>query len=68
MDQVYRNAIGKPRMVAVAVRDACGCARSRALLQYAAELLEDVAVLLTVLNFLGAVAICVAILFYTFCR
>jgi hypothetical protein len=36
--------------------------------QYAAELLKDVAVFLTILYFLGVVAICVAILFYTFCR
>ena len=40
----------------------------RTAFQYAAELLKDVAVLLTILYFLGAVAICVAILFYTFCR
>ena len=40
----------------------------RTALQYAAQLLKDVAVFLTILYFLGAVAICVAILFYTFCR
>ena len=40
----------------------------RTALQYAAELLKDVALLLTILYFRGAVAICVAILFYTFCR
>jgi hypothetical protein len=40
----------------------------RTALQYAAELLKGVAVLLTILYFLGAVAICIAILFYTFCR
>ena len=40
----------------------------RTALQNAAELLKDVAVLLTILYFLGAVAICVAIPFYTFCR
>jgi hypothetical protein len=40
----------------------------RTALQYAAILLKDVAVLLTILYFLGVVAICVAILFYTFCR
>jgi hypothetical protein len=42
--------------------------RIRTALQYAVELLKDVAVLLTILYSLGAVAICVAILFYTFCR
>ena len=36
--------------------------------QYAAEWLKDFAVLLLALYFLCAVAICVAILFYTFCR
>ena len=36
--------------------------------QCAVELLKDVAVILTMLYFLGAVTICVAILFYTFCR
>ena len=40
----------------------------RTALQYAVEVLKDVAVFLTILYFLGAVAICVAILFYTFCR
>ena len=40
----------------------------RKALQYAAELLKDVAVLFAILYFLGVVAICVAILFYTFCR
>jgi hypothetical protein len=40
----------------------------RTALRYAAELLKDVALFLTVLYFLGVVAICVAILFYTFCR
>jgi hypothetical protein len=40
----------------------------RTALQYAAILLKDVAVLLTILYFLSVVAICVAILFYTFCR
>jgi hypothetical protein len=40
----------------------------RAALQYATVLLKDVAVLLAILYFLGVVAICVAILFYTFCR
>jgi hypothetical protein len=40
----------------------------RTAFQYAAELLKNVAVFLTILYFLGAVAICVAILFYTFCR
>ena len=40
----------------------------RTALQYAGELLKDVALFLTILYFLGAVAICVAILFYTFCR
>ena len=40
----------------------------RTALQYAVELLKDVAVFLTILYFLGLVAICVAILFYTFCR
>jgi hypothetical protein len=40
----------------------------RAALQYATVLLKDVAVLLTILYFLSVVAICVAILFYTFCR
>ena len=40
----------------------------RKALQYATVLLKDVAVLLTILYFLGVVAICVAILFYTFCR
>jgi hypothetical protein len=40
----------------------------RRALQYAAELLKDVALLLTIFYFLGAVTICVAIVFYTFCR
>lgn len=40
----------------------------RTALQYAAVLLKDVAVLLAILYFLGVVAICVAILFYTFWR
>ena len=40
----------------------------RTALQYAAELLKEIAVLLTIFYFLGAVAVCVAILFYTFCR
>jgi len=39
----------------------------RKALQYAADLLKDVAVLVTILYFLGVVAICAAILFYTFC-
>ena len=40
----------------------------RKALPYAAELLKDVAALFAILYFLGAVAVCVAILFYTFCR
>ena len=40
----------------------------RTALHYAAELLRHAAVLFAILYFLGVVAICVAILFYTFCR
>jgi hypothetical protein len=40
----------------------------RTAFQHAVELLKDVALLLTLLYFLGVVALCVAILFYTFCR
>ena len=40
----------------------------RTALQHAAELLKHVAVLFAILYFLGVVAICAAILFYTFCR
>jgi len=40
----------------------------RTALQYATELLKGVAVFLTIVYFPGAVAICVAILFYMFCQ
>ena len=40
----------------------------RTALHYAAELLKGVAVFLTMVCFPGAVAICVAKLFYAFCR
>jgi len=40
----------------------------RTAFQHAVELFKDLAVLLTILYFLGAVALCTAILFYTFCQ